>query len=122
MKKTIDTSVVAPEMLDAFFGALDSTEGLKAALEAAPEVECEPFCYTHKNAEKMFGVSGSAMAYCDNSDWFSVPLYLHPPSVSSDVAAQIRALKYAYAGRSFTDEVAYNRAIDDVIKIIEGAK
>jgi fatty acid desaturase len=38
------------------------------------------------------------------------------------VVAHIRALKYAYAGHTFTDEASYNKAIDDVMKIIQGAK
>ncbi|TXH49549.1 MAG: hypothetical protein E6Q97_22500 [Desulfurellales bacterium] len=149
MKKTIDTSVVTPEMESAMkvvfvktihkmamaFGQplpsteeidaawIDSiggcTEYYKAALEAAPGVKEEPFCYTHKNAQVEFDHGLSARIADFQDDYWSIPLYLHPPT-ASDLVERIRALEIAEP-MGWMDK-CHNGVVAKIVELIEGAK
>lgn len=147
MKKTIDTSVVTPEMESAMkvvfvktihkmamaFGQplpsteeidaawIDSiggcTEYYKAALEAAPEVKSEPFCYTNKCAAEEFenGLSSRIAGFQD--DYWNIPLYLHPPAQSGWLRAIDEALVCHHLDVANVDD-SYEVAKDKLNKLL----
>lgn len=140
MKKTIDTETVTPYMLHVFAESLNATEGIKAVLGAAPEVDAVPVAWRLTNTSyrktrfEYFKTKEEAeqrqadfnRSVDDGGLYNLTALYTHPPADqyehNLDMVERIRALKYAFTGKLFSDEISYNKAIDDVIKVIEGAR
>jgi hypothetical protein len=117
MKKTLDTSVVTFEMCEAFRGANNMHSGLRAALEAAPGVKEEPFCYTHKNAQVEFDHGLSARIADFQDDYWSIPLYLHPPAQSGWLRAIDEALVCHHLDVANVDD-SYEVAKDKLNKLL----
>lgn len=148
MIKTIDTSLVAPEMetaMKAVFvqrflqrarafdrGITDDQaeagwnssrqgyiEHVRAALEAAPEVKGEPVYFEYADLRQAW-VLCTERDYNRRHDENRMKLYAHPPVVSADVVERIRALECGGIDGDYAD--GFIAAINIVLSMIEEAK
>jgi hypothetical protein len=94
-------------------------ELIALAQEVEPGVKEEPFCYTHKNAQVEFDHGLSARIADFQDDYWSIPLYLHPPT-ASDLVERIRALEIAEP-MGWMDR-CHNSVVAKIVELIEGEK